>query len=99
MIDREKVVNALKRCVNGCDSECPYEYGGAVTLEYCRNDLMRDALELLEAQEPVKPINVRTYSKMYSNIRAGYCPICNNEIEEGYDNNFCCKCGRAVKWE
>ena len=52
MIDREKVVNALKRCVNGCDSECPYEYGGAVTLEYCRNDLMRDALELLKEHEP-----------------------------------------------
>ena len=78
-------------------AECPYNFGDAAS--ECHAELMRDALELLKGQEPVKPINVRTYRKMYSDIRTGYCPICNNEIEEGYDNNFCCKCGRAVKWD
>lgn len=57
VIDREKIINALERCINGCDSECPYEYGGAVTLEYCRDDLMRDALELLKEQEYARCMN------------------------------------------
>ena len=51
MSDREKVVNALEHCINGCFDDCPYEYGGAVTLKYCHSDLMRDALELLEDDE------------------------------------------------
>ena len=96
MIDREKVVNTLERCVNDCDSECPYEYGGAVTLEYCRDDLMRDALELLKEQEPVK------WSYEYN------CFICSNcglgiEDEVYYlmnkPLNFCPTCGRKIKWE
>ena len=51
MSDREKVVNALEHCIEGCFDNCPYEYGGAVTLKYCRSDLMRDALELLRDDE------------------------------------------------
>lgn len=51
MTDREKVVNALEHCIDGCFDNCPYEYGGAVTLKYCHSDLMRDALELLEDDE------------------------------------------------
>lgn len=51
MSDREKVVNALEHCIDGCFDDCPYEYGGAVTLKYCHSDLMRDALELLKEQE------------------------------------------------
>lgn len=53
MVDRGQIISALERCVNGCDSDCPYEYGGAVTLEYCRADLMRDALTLLKADQSV----------------------------------------------
>lgn len=54
MVDRERVIQALERCIDGCSSECPYEYGGAVTLEYCRADLMRDALELLKEEDVVR---------------------------------------------
>lgn len=51
MANQEKVINALEHCIEGCFDNCPYEYGGAVTLEYCRSDLMLDALELLEDDE------------------------------------------------
>ena len=95
MIDREKVVNALKRCVNGCDSECPYEYDGAVTLEYCRNDLMHDALELLKTQET-------TLEKDGHHIRCLNCGEywCDNDKEGNpFPINFCPNCGKRVKWE
>lgn len=54
--------------------------------------------DLLKAQESVKPINVYMYNKMYANVRSGYCPICNNAVDEEEDNNFCCKCGRRLNW-
>ena len=56
MIERNKVIEALKRCIYDPDpgqltkeylscSECPYCHG-------CTHDLMRDALALLKEQEP-----------------------------------------------
>ena len=51
MTDKEKVINTLEHCIYECFDDCPYEYGGAVTLKYCHSDLMRDALELLKEQE------------------------------------------------
>ena len=51
MMDREKVIKRLERCVlphgNGCTPEC--EYHGRI--ECCRQ-VMRKALALLKAQEP-----------------------------------------------
>ena len=49
---------------------------------------MRDALELLKAQEPIKP-----------SWRRGrpFCGKC-GEILLAH-NHFCCGCGRPVKWE
>ena len=96
MIDREKIINALEQCINGCDDECPYEYGGAVTLEYCRDDLMRDALELLKEQEPV------TWSYKYNCFTCSNCGL--DIVDEVYyminkPINFCPTCGRKVKWD
>lgn len=52
MPDREKVIQWLEACSVGCEEGCPYEYDGLVSKVECKADLMRDALELLKAQEP-----------------------------------------------
>lgn len=101
MADREKVINGLKCHRAGkCELDavtmgmCPY-WGN----KYCQNMLMEDALELLKEQEPVKPVNVHMYRKMFANVRSGYCPICNNPVDEEEGNNFCCTCGRRLNWD
>lgn len=58
----------------------------------CRNPMMRDALELLKAQEGIEPI-MRGDPKGIS--RYLVCGSCEGPINAG--DNFCRKCGRAVK--
>lgn len=50
MTDREKVMQWLKICANGCEDGCPYEYKNLVYRVECKADLMSDALELLKEQ-------------------------------------------------
>ena len=50
---------------------------------------MENALELLKAQEPVKPNFCGYYQ----------CGVCGADIGHSYEANYCPKCGRAVKWE
>ena len=97
MIDRERVIQALERCIDGCSNECPYEYGGAVTLEYCRADLMRDALELLKEQEPVKPKKWVPKGQVFARVMGWYCPKCDAGLSRG--DKYCHNCGQAVKWD
>ena len=53
MVDREKVMQWLETCANGCEDGCPYEYKNLVYRVECKADLMSDALELLREQETV----------------------------------------------
>lgn len=53
MNDREKVMQWLKICANGCKDGCPYEYKNLVYRVECKADLMSDALELLKEQESI----------------------------------------------
>ena len=92
MTDREKVINALEHCSNGCDIECPYEYPGALTLEYCQNDLMRDALELLKNT----PNIIHCNECKHADYMYGYdyhCKIHN----EWYNKDFYCANGEGYE--
>jgi hypothetical protein len=58
----------------------------------CDTETLEDAIALLKAHEPVKPIRkVIGYGWRY------FCGKCGNSIVAG--QNFCEKCGQAVKWE
>ena len=91
MVDREKVIKGLECCTKGdevqfCrDEGCPY----ADVPDDCMGDVMRDALELLKAQEPVTPIIV--YNRYV-------CAKCRYEVRRGADN-YCPCCGKRVKWD
>ena len=93
MTDREKVIKGLECCVRytfeACE-ECKYHN------ECKKGDyylpLLRDALALLKAQEPVKP-------KFIDGKRNHFilCRNCNTDLIRGM--KFCSYCGKAVKWD
>ena len=108
---REKVIKALELCTSKIETRtqipcetCPYhnrKYHGVLGDGCCNaRSLQGDALALLKAQEPMKPI--RDINGVY------YCGNCDT-ICVGYEvefthsiikvENYCHKCGRAVKWE
>lgn len=92
MPDREKVIKCLEMCVSNsleCSLQCPY---AAPVSGFCYDDLMRDALALLKAQEPVVPHRNYQYLSDY------WCE-CGWHLGRGGSVKYCPECGRAVKWE
>ena len=72
MPDREKVIRAIEYCLAGCSEKCPYFFS-----EYClssdgieNKSLLRDALELLKAQEP----RVMTFEEV-NGMQWDYCYV------------------------
>ena len=91
IIDREKVIAALKECANetGHCSKCQYR-----TVEYCEYAAMADAAVLLAEQESVKPI------KKLGIVESFKCGACKWVL--GWVTGFplyCPRCGREVKWD
>lgn len=98
MTKLEKVIKGLEclakqhGIVGVCEPEnCPYG-----DLHTCANEIARDAIALLKAQEPVEPkkndvemCGLRTWDWA--------CPVCNTIL--AYRDNYCSGCGRAVKWD
>ena len=61
--------------------------------------------ELVDKETPMKPIDkytekVRDYlnedSFIYVNFETGYCPNCNEEVNENY--TYCNNCGQRLDW-
>lgn len=97
MPDREKVIRAVETCF---DSWIDKHRNMGLDLHEVER-LKREALELLEEQEAVKPI-VDQYAlprTIYTVqfIKKFYCGICKEEITG--NNVYCHKCGRKVKWD
>jgi hypothetical protein len=95
MTDREKVIKGLKFCSEikeKCD-DCPYS--GVLR---CMMVLKRDALELLKAQESVKPFVTGNGHTLEEAETWWYeCGNCNEPIDP--NDQYCRHCGRAVKWD
>ena len=106
MPDREKVIKGLETCgISGTREDCegygcPYFVYNDEVSDECIVYLFEDALALLKAQEPVKPV---------VDIDTWKCGNCGHALEhqqllgdnvllhEQYD--YCPMCGKAVKWE
>ena len=97
MSDRQKVLKGLMCCTNGennvprCE-ECPYadEQGTCEKLD----ELHRDALELLKAQEPMPcGEKIKAGDIMLDFYECGYCK---NAIRKPW--KYCPFCGKAVHW-
>ena len=85
MVDKEKVIAELE------DIQKHLNTGYSFAISW-KSKLIRDTLELLKEQEPVKP----RYTPPKS-IYSWECGVC----AEPFDRiaNYCPKCGRRVKWE
>jgi hypothetical protein len=105
MADREKVIKGLECCKNtdmnfDCDTvcgdshnKCPYREPENEAVGSCMNNLINDAIALLEAQEPIAPHD-------YDPVIYGHRYTCGNCHHSLWRNdNYCSQCGKAVKWE
>jgi len=101
---REKVIKGLECCLpmttrNGFGDckNCPYDR--EITLEggvcECCHELMMDALELVNRQEPVDVHDMILGIDGWG----GYCPVCGSFLLEHHNKHFCGNCGQEVKWE
>lgn len=96
-MSREKVIKGLV-ChflveMNVCE-KCPYYPN-----ENCTDDMAKDVLALLKAQEPLEPIRPGLGVIHHDNGSKSYflhCPLDGTTLLEG--DNYCRRCGRAVKW-
>ena len=93
MPDLKKAIKGLKSCtvLDSClKIKCPY--GGAG----CFEALRKDALTLLQEQEPVKvnPISING-----NGVQSGKCPRCGDRINNYHNYKFCGECGQAVIWD
>ena len=101
----KKVIKGLECCLNTggfekCKENCPYfskEFGISV----CSENMLRDALTLLKAQEPILLENQHKPYGHFTNTNSPWisrCPKCGKKIE-GKQTRFCKYCGQAVKWD
>ena len=101
MPDREKVIKGLE-CLaqkqaptaNPCKG-CGYI--NRPNFAICVKDIASDALSLLKEQESIKPL-LTGHGEYETEGSWWYeCGNCGTPIDP--DDNFCRKCGKAVKWE
>jgi len=89
-IDKDKVIKILEKAKTVIENWVPMfeQYNTPAGID--------DAIALLKEQEAVEPIN------SYGTFRCGNCRNIvgyNDGYGHGYQNNFCSKCGKAVKWD
>ena len=102
MDDRKKVIYSLERCIchvpDACRDCAYYERFLNSSGCECEEMLMKDALELLKAQEPVKPL-VTGNGHTFAEAETWWyeCGNCNDPIDP--NDQYCRHCGRAVKWD
>ena len=101
----ENVIKGLHQCLMDNKSDehntqcfkCPY-FEHDVSISKCMGELRDDALELLKAQEPVKPTRYQE-GRWFKTWRCGACRG-TLVFRNGKDKpKYCTDCGRAVKWE
>ena len=92
--DIEKVIKGLECCTKlGCHHGCEYKSYSPMT---CRQELEKDALKLLKEQKAVEP------EKFMDGLVQRYkCRKCGKHLlyASFAKDNYCSKCGQAVKWE
>lgn len=103
MVDRGKVIYSIERCIchvpDAC-RDCAYDAGHPYN--ECVELLLKDALSLLKAYEPVKPYIDYDGQDVW---RCGSCGatlfhLSHTQADENEQNcvKFCRYCGKAVKW-
>ena len=87
MADREKVVEHFRDAIGAS--------GSGNQWRFVRVDIIEDAIELLKAQEPVKPHYLELVIPGQWD-KLPFCGVCGCTL--GYSARFCPHCGREVDW-
>ena len=95
MINREKIISSIEYYCKYPDMASVHYYGSKIV--QMPEKLMRDALALLKAQEPVEPTIGRAVEYDGHDSWWDQCGKCGAPIDPG--DKYCRMCGRAVKWE
>jgi len=98
---RGKVIYSIGRCIchvpDAC-RDCAYDAGHPYN--ECVELLLKDALSLLKAQEPVSPkVKIDTYVCGACGTRLERQSLIGSNAVLAETFNYCPECGRKVKWE
>ena len=107
MEKREKVIRELETIVDKMEcevaelvnySDSELNDGLTVDCDWWSGTLgkLKDALEMLKAQEPIKPVFERQFM---SNIELYDCGKCGTSLGAKGIAKYCSDCGQEVKWE
>lgn len=104
MTELENVVKGLECCLTASMGEpicptCTYRYDeNGVETGDCEINLLKDAIALLKAQEPIVPIRCSAHAHGSDDVWYE-CGKCGEFLGVNrYSKQFCAKCGRPVKW-
>ena len=96
MTDREKVIEGLEKAKGFFEARAYMAVGNGkmVLLEWA--NAQADAIKLLKAQEPVKPVVKDAWPRPIY-----VCGVCGFRIlkMDPYRENYCAQCGQAIMWE
>ena len=99
MDKRERVIHDIERCICRAPDACRdcSKYSDDSTVIRCMEELLKDALTLLKAQEPKFVSDIaEAIIGCKPKVKVGHCPSCGVLMSE--TDRFCRKCGQAVKW-
>ena len=90
MIDREKVIYSIERCISHVPDACrDCAYDSGHPYNECVEMMLTDVLALLKEQEAVEPIK--------DEVGLIHCGNCNAMLE--HHPFYCWNCGQEVKWD
>ena len=93
MAELEKVIKGLECCTKlGCHHGCEYKSNGYSGMT-CRQELERDALELLKEQKEKEQPRQVVWDER---VQEHECPKCGAIVWR--EDRFCSKCGQELKW-
>lgn len=93
---REKVIEGLEKAKEFFEARADMAVGKGKMLLFSWVNAQRDAIEMLKAQEPVKPRTDDAWP--YPLKVCGVCGTCLFMVGD-YKPKYCYECGRAVKWD
>lgn len=94
---REKTVKALEKAIQCFERYSGDEYGREYNYTHVEVEVLEDAVALLKAQEPLKPVPSDRYVRTEPVTFDYKCVVCNAGLVRHW---VCCPCcGQAVKWE